>query len=275
MKTKKRVYTHVSVDIDAVSSLWLLSRFLVPREEIEIVFVPANWNGDGFEAGDMAVDIEAGGRGIKGERDKNGFIHSSFASLLKRIKDQRARKILKNLASMIDQHDAFGQVKRGKSISSFIGLTIVLNSLKSYHKNNDKVVVSRMFEILDGLYQVSLSKNHFRENITNHLEVVGKTALLISDGQKNFPIRSLFNRGFEAVIYIDGYNMGLLVPAGQSVNQTELVEFIKKSGELDEWYFHPAGYMLARGTRKSPVITSSWVDPYELARKWEEIRKKI
>jgi hypothetical protein len=33
--------------------------------------------------------------------------------------------------------------------------------------------------------------------------------------------------------------------------------------------------MMSRGTRKSPVKTSSGIDPYELAKKWEEIRKKL
>ncbi len=275
-KENKKLYTHMSVDIDAVASLWLVKRFF--PEDFEIVFVPANWDGDGFEVGDMAVDITAGGKGIKGRIDKNGTVHSSFASLLFQCEDKKAQKVLRNLAYLIDHHDAFGgigKVDRRRKISSFLGLSIVLRALQSYHYNDDETVVSRMFEILDGLYKIELSREGFKKSASERVEVVGKTAILISDGQKNFSSRGLFKKGFQAVIYIDGYNMGLLVPRGVSINQPELIEFIKNSGEFDEWFFHPAGYMMSRGTRKSPVKTSSGIDPYELAKKWEEIRKKL
>lgn len=131
-----------------------------------------------------------------------------------------------------------------------------------------------MFEIFDGFYEINLAREDFKKNIGKYVEPVGKTALLIIEGQSINSSRGLFNKGFEAVVYADGYNIGLLVKDGCSVDQPELKEMFKKAGEEEEWYFHPAGYMVSRGTRKSPVETSSNVDPYLLAKKWEAIRKK-
>lgn len=275
MERKRRVYTHMSVDIDAVSSVWFASRFMFPGENLDIRFVPANWDGEGMEKEDLALDISAGGKGIKGRIDRDGAVHSCFASLLFNCEDKEAKKVLKTLSYLIDKHDAFGNSGGGnkKNISAFIGLSIAMRALQAKHKN-DHMTVSRMFEILDGLYEINLAKEDFRKNIGNYVQPVGKTALLITEGQSATSSRGLFQRGFDAVVYVDGYSIGLLVKDGYSVNHSELKEFFKKFGEEDRWYFHPTGYMVSCGTRKSPAKTTSNVDPYKLAILWEGIRKQ-
>jgi hypothetical protein len=227
-----------------------------------------------MEMGDVALDIYAGGKGIKGRIDKDGAVHSCFASLVFDCKDKEAKKTLKTLSFLIDKHDAFGSSGGGKNISAFIGLSIALRSLQAKHKGGDNIVVSRMFEILDGLYEINKVREDFRKNIGSFVETVGKTALLIAEGQAATSSRGLFQRGFDAVVYVDGYNVGLLVRDGYSIHQPELKELFKKFGEEGEWYFHPAGYMVSRGTRKSPVETKSNINPYDLAKIWEIIRKE-
>jgi len=276
MERKRRIYTHISVDIDAVSSVWFASRFMFPEENLDIRFVSANWDGEEMEKEDVALDIHAGGKGIKGRTDKNGKVHSCFASLVFACEDKEVKKTLKTLSYLIDKHDAFGSSSGGnkKNISAFIGLSISLRSLQAKHKS-DYMVVSRMFEILDGLYEINKAKEDFRKNIGKYVEVVGRTALLIVEGQSATSSRGLFQRGFDAVVYVDGYSIGLLVRDGHSIDQPELKDFFRKSGEENEWYFHSAGYMVSRGTRKSPAETTSRIDPYQLAKVWEGIRKNI
>lgn len=132
MERKRSVYTHVSVDIDAVSSVWFASRFIYPDENLDIKFVPANWDGQGMEIGDLALDISAGGKGLKGKTDKSGRVHSCFASLVFDCKDREVKKALKSLAYLIDKHDAFSSSDNSRASNKSTAACWTIHSSKIF-----------------------------------------------------------------------------------------------------------------------------------------------
>jgi hypothetical protein len=277
MEEKRKIFTHIWVDIDAVVSVWFALRFMV-EEEVEILFVPANWNG--FELGpqDLALDISAGGKGIKGRMYK-GKVHSCFRYLVNRYGNQETKEKLKFLVDFIDQHDTYGKKNKNKN-DYFSLLSMALRSFRVVHGKDDRLICSRMFELLDGVYELIDGRKKGKENIYDSVDVVGKTAIIFDPENSSSSRDYLYKMGYPAVIYVDGHNLGLLVQSeliqkGLRADHPDILKLIEDIGEKDEWFAHPAGYLFCRGSRKSPRETSSKLDPYILAKTVESIRKKI
>lgn len=77
-----RIFTHINVDLDATASVWAARYFMANMAGAPVEFRPADWDGAEMIQGDIAVDINAGGRGIKGEKGLDGTVHSCFASIM-------------------------------------------------------------------------------------------------------------------------------------------------------------------------------------------------
>ena len=101
-----RIFTHFNVDLDAVCSVWAAKQFVSGAAEATVEFRPANWDGAEMSEGDLAVDIAAGGRGMKGEKGENGIVHSCFASIVAGHASAEDRSALANLVRFVDAQDA-------------------------------------------------------------------------------------------------------------------------------------------------------------------------
>jgi hypothetical protein len=283
MEKKKKIFTHEWVDIDAVASLWFALRFMLEEQDVEILFVPASWNGIDLEPQDLALDISAGGKGIKGRMYK-GKVHSCFEELVSRHADRGTKRRLSSLVRSIDQHDTYGE--KGKHKGDFFSLLkMALRALRAVHGKDDRLICSRMFELLDGVYKLIDGQSQAKKNIYDSVDIVGKTAIIF-DPDNSSSSRDYLNRmGYPAVIYVDGNNIGLLVQndlirRGLRADHPEIKKLVEDIGEKDEWFAHPAGYLFCRGSRKSSRNTSSEpdpseLDPYDLAKTVERLRKKI
>ncbi len=278
MEKKKKIFTHEWVDIDAVASLWFALRFMLEEQDVEILFVPARWNGIDLEPQDLALDISAGGKGIKGRMYK-GRVHSCLEELVNRYADQKTKEKLSSLVRSIDQHDAYGNKERYKG-DYFSLLRMALRSLRAVHGKDDRLICSRMFELLDGVYKLIDGQKEAKKIIYNSVDTVGKTAIIFNPGDSSSHRGYLYRMGYPAVIYVDGSDMGLLVQdelirKGLRADHPEILKLIEDIGEKDCWHAHPTGYMFSWGARKSTRETSSSLDPYDLARTVERLRKKI
>ena len=76
-----RIFTHVNPDLDALMSVVAARLYYPAARGAEIILKPANWDGAGMDPDDIAVDMEAGGRGMKGEKG-DGVVHSCFALIM-------------------------------------------------------------------------------------------------------------------------------------------------------------------------------------------------
>ncbi len=77
-----KIFTHFVVDLDAVCSVWAAKQFISGAKGATVEFRPANWDGKEMAEGDLALDIDAGGRGMKGEKGENGIVHSCVALIV-------------------------------------------------------------------------------------------------------------------------------------------------------------------------------------------------
>ena len=135
-----KIFTHFNVDLDAVCSVWAVRQFIPGARDAAIEFRPANWDGAEMAEDDIAVDIPAGGRGIKGEKGKNEIVHSCFASIVAKHAPPEDQSALASLVRFVDAQDAHGSAvkflapeasREAQETLAMTGLNAVLRALQT------------------------------------------------------------------------------------------------------------------------------------------------
>lgn len=269
------IYTHGSVDIDAAASVWAARTFVPDAATAETKFVPANWDGTGLEEGDLALDIHAAGRGVKGEKDAEGRVFSCFATLVRKYASAADQEALAPLVLFVDAQDAYGSAvgvlapgasREAQKALSACSLGSVLRALQEVYRREDAVVVVEFGKILTGLLQMGRSRAR-AENEADKAELVGAEVAIVTDSKEFATNGVLFERGIRVVVYKDGHNIGLVRANGLDLrmDHPSLLAVVAEVGETEEWFAHSAGFLFCRGSRKAPAVTPSGVTPVALA----------
>lgn len=266
---KKKIYTHLFIDLDAVLSVWAVKTFIKDYEDAEIVFVSANWNGDGLESGDIAVDIEASGKGFKGMQDSDNVL-SAFSGLIKKYASEEDQGILEPLARFADLQDTTGSVvselipsetEEIQKILKCANINVVLRALQRVHPNNDLLVCKRMFEIFDGILEMGrANKKAHRE--AERAEIIGKVAILRDSKEITATQILFYEKGVRVIVYVDGNNLGLIRHRKESLRMDSIRDLIPKE---EKWFSHPSGFLFCWGSKKAPAQKPSKVNPKILA----------
>ena len=271
----KRIFTHVHVDLDAALSAAFVKTFVTDFKDAELVFVPAQWQGvstvqipyDFVKDQDIAVDVEAGGFGIKGDAFQ-GRVGSAFSTLVKTYGTPEMRKSLKGLCDYLDREDT-GQSHVSKDV---VTLGTVLHSLRFTYPENkaDAGLVQFCSQFLYGFYQKSLNALKAQE-VADQARVFGskkrKVALVtLPSGTNLYGVtEALFKKGIHVVVYVDGNNVGAMRSkhCQKSLNHPSFRKVVNAlPGE--DWFIHKDGFLVAHGTQKSPRPVPSKVKVMDL-----------
>jgi hypothetical protein len=276
-----KVYTHINVDLDAVASVWAAREFIPGAREAELVFVPANWDGEGMDDGDLALDIRAGDRGIKGEQRPDGTVGSCFAQLVAEHASSDDQEALARLVAWVDAQDAHGQPVEwlAPEASSDVQETLTENSISGTLRdlqetlpNDDAVIVELMGKIFSG----RLKRGHARHRAhaeADRAELIGAGRVaIVRDKREKATNAILFDRGVRVIVYQDGYDIGVVRANGVALkmDHRELLAVIHAAGEeigdgRGTWFIHSAKFLLAWGTFNAPATSPSAVRPDDLA----------
>jgi hypothetical protein len=275
----RKIYTHVNPDLDALASLWAVMLYLVgATEQVQILFCSANWDGAEMVDDDIAVDMEAGGRGWKGDKDPDGTVHSSFAYIVRKYAPEEDQRALSSLVQFIDAHDSQGCAiqhfipgvsREVREVLNLAGLNTVLAAIKAScgGPDRDKLAYEHMSRIFNGM--LKLGKSRLRSAAaTKKAERFGKNgevAILRSRGGQ----QALFNEGVKVVVYACDNNIGLsrnnFAKLNIPMNHPLIQMVVAAEGEKD-WFAHDSGFLYCRGSLKAPATTKSKVDPVVLAK---------
>jgi hypothetical protein len=270
-----RIFTHLNVDLDATCSVWAARKYIPGAQQGEVEFRRADWNGEGMSEEDLALDLDAGGRGWKGEKREDGKISSCFGEIIARHAPANDQLALAPLVKFVEAQDAYGNAvehlvpQAGKATIECLAATslnAVLRAFQALYPRDDRKVVEKMSEVLDGiLEQGRLRARAVRE--ADGAQWVGPKVAIIRNATSPMTNGVLFERGARVVVYVDGHNLGVIRAGGESLrmDHPELRAVVEKAGETNEWYAHPAGFLYCRGSRKSPATTLTKVNPVELA----------
>jgi hypothetical protein len=271
-----RIITHINVDLDAVASVWAAQKFIPKACAACIEFRPANWDGTGMEDGDLALDIDAGGRGIKGKKSVGGTVHSCFASIVEQHAPQEDQNVLRDLVRFVDLQDTRGSVvdtllpnehSGVKSVFARTCIGYVLRALQVEHKN-DTLVIERMSEIFSGMLTIGRARSQAKQE-AEEAEILQGGDVAITLQAKEYATTSILFRqhGVRAIVYVDGDSVGVIRDNKEAVrmDHPDILEVVAAANELDEWFAHSAGFLFCRGSRKAPATSPSKVNTHELA----------
>lgn len=233
----------------------------------------ANWDGAEMLDGDVAVDLEAGGRGYKGALDPDGTRHSCFALLMEKFAPAEDRQALARFTAYVDACDAYGSASRYLAPQAPKPAHWVLNegSFLSVFKawqfalQDDYLVLERMDEHLG--FVLKLGKYRLRaEREADQQELLGGGTVAVVRNNRKLT-NTLFERGVRIIVFVDGNGLGVTREIGEALrmDHPDFQEVVRRAGELEQWFKHPAGFLFSWGTRKTVNLTASKVDPRELA----------
>ena len=179
----------------------------------------------------------------------------------------------KYLVELADYSDT-GKVLRLPAPVKYFHLTGYINALRTYGYD-DLVIVLRVIEILN-TYIPMLQKLVEAEKLIEDVRIIGigdKYKVAIVENKPHTVNQILFEyENVDFIIFKDGNNLGitrnaLIDKPDLNKLRPHLEKMLKEKGaedEIKEWFFHPAGFLVARGTRKHPAKTPSALNPSNL-----------
>jgi|SaaInl7_150m_RNA_FD_contig_21_2022702_length_959_multi_11_in_0_out_0_2 hypothetical protein len=250
-----KIYTHSYVDLDAAFSASLV-KLHNSDKKCTIEFVSADHDGVGLDTDSIIVDLEAGGKGLKGDK-------SAFSSYLNMYCKNTYKEAFTNLSRFIDAQDSTGDWSTGYEIygegmESIPTLQYLFNSLRSSY-DDDKALVNFAHNVLIGelknykKYRKALVEAEEAEWVYNNIA--------ITKGVETQTTGILFSKGADFVIYEDGNNLGVL----RSKYLAEVNLGNKLKSELPSWFHHESGFLSSWGTRKAIKSTPPSISSEQLA----------
>jgi len=227
--------------------------------------------------GDLALDIDASGRGLKGEKGEGGIVHSCLALIVAKYASPADQSALASLVRFVDAQDAHGSAvkflapeasRESQETLAMTGLNAVLRALQATHPRNDALVVERMSEILSGMLQAGRARQRATAEADKARVLDGGKVAIVINSQEFATNGILFEeRGIRVIVYVDGHNLGVIRHGDESLrmDHAELRAVVEAAGEASEWFAHPAGFLFCRGSRKAPAENPSRVNPRMLA----------
>lgn len=257
----KTIVTHISPDLDAIASTWLIKRYLPEWESAEHEFAPAGETLDGKKV-DSDPDV------IHVDTGCGRFDHhqlSERSSATKRVFDYLAEEgyvrekdfeAIEHMVSFITEIDNFGEVHfpDPADIRYNFCLHEFIYPLRGQF-SSDKELVFMVMLILDSiLYTV---KNNLRAEDEIREGVVIKTKLgkaLLMETKNESAVKHALKKGYEIVIRKDPESgtVRIKTQPNEKYDLTDLYNRIVKVDTKATWFLHASKNMLLNGSTKNP-----------------------
>jgi hypothetical protein len=283
----RKIITHKSSDLDAISSVWLLKRFMPGWEDAEVGFVNAGDKlvgsyeqenqpveiVDGIET--IHVDTGLGALDHHQTADNNvcgasltlDFVLSNPDTTLN--KHDNKREAVKRIVNLVVDDDHFQEVYYPDSNSDVyeLGIVSILQGYKILHRGDDKALVEFGFELLDDIMHNLESKiwaeNEIKEKGIEFDSKWGKA--LAIETLNDEVLKTAQMQGFVVTVRKDssyGYVRIKAMPdkrGGESLNidLTPVYEKLKEMDPAATWFLHASKRMLLNGSSKNPTMKGS------------------
>ncbi|OGK62497.1 hypothetical protein A2334_05675 [Candidatus Roizmanbacteria bacterium RIFOXYB2_FULL_38_10] len=257
----KTVVTHMSVDLDAITSLWLIKTFLPLWEEADIVFAASGslWNNVVVDSDPDVIYVDTG----LGKFDHHQTTEHTCAS--KRVFeylckeghiDKKIQNGLERLILLVTDLDHFAESSYPDAPSDRYDLSLyqLVGALK-YTVGSDSTVVNLTFPFLEAALQVFVNKVKAEKEIKNGYILQsrwGKSILILTNNKEAMKLAQ--KMGFALVVTKDpdkGF-VRIKIPPSVKEDLTPLYEKIKQEDPKAYWYFHVSKHMLLNDASQKP-----------------------
>ncbi len=284
----KRIVTHTSPDMDAITSVWLILRFLPGWDTAEVRFVPA---GDRIGnltpeqatkltepleliGGNEVLQVDTGMGPLDHHQtsDKNTCGASlTFDYVKKNVKDgtfnPQKLEALEKIVDYVVEVDHFKEVFRPNPLANYqnFSITDILDGLKYQHPNDDRYYIEFISLCLDALL------HELENNIWAKKEIKDKGIEFKTRWGKGLGIETINDTvvkmaqlmGYIIVIRRDprkGYVRIKTKPdkdGEKGIDLTLTAEKLRKMDPNATWFLHVSKKMLLNGSPKNPKMRPS------------------
>lgn len=261
MKFMKTIVTHMSVDLDAITSIWLIKRFLPGWKDALLEFVPAGstLNNQPPDNNNEIIHVDTG----FGKFDHHQFNKYTCAAklVLEFLKDNfyienKNRAALDRIIDFVNDIDHFQEVFFVDSDSDryeFL-LSQIVEAVKLTIKNN-KETVDLIFPILDAELQLFKNKIRAEEELKKGFifnSPWGKAIAMETKNEESLKLAQ--KKGFILAIRKDPEKGFLRIKSlpKKEIDLSSLYEKLKKIDKNATWFLHASKNMLLNGSAKNP-----------------------
>ncbi|MFZ1549473.1 MAG: chromate resistance protein ChrB domain-containing protein [Microgenomates group bacterium] len=258
----KTIVTHISVDLDAAASVWLIKKYLPQWIDAELKFVPAGTTLDNLQP-DINPDIIHVDTGL-GQFDHHHIedrnlcaakLVLSFLYSTHHISD-KDYEALERMMKFVILDDNFADVylpNPDDDVYDF-GLHRIVDGLKRSLKE-DVERCDVIFKMLDACLMVFKMKIRAEDEITKGYSFTSKYGKSLAlDSENESVIKLALKKGYEFVLlfYSNDNTYRIKTLPSKKYNLSPLYEAIKKQDGKATWFLHISKNMLLNGSSKRP-----------------------
>ena len=259
----KIIVTHLSPDLDAIASVWLVKKFLTGWEDAQIKLVPTGTTLDN-NLPDSNKDIIHVDTGL-GKFDHHQTNEYTSATKLvykylinKDLIESKEVKPLEKIVEYVNATDHFAEVFYFEPDSDRYDFMIrqLVDGLKVINREETKLI-EIIFQLLDAVLIVFKNKVNAEEEIKNGFvfrSYLGKSLAIETKNEET--IKLALKKGFSLVIRRHpeaGFTRIKTLP-DKKLNLKPVYEKILKIDKKGSWFFHISGHMLLNGSSGNPKL---------------------
>lgn len=257
----KTIVTHISPDIDALTSVWLVQKFLPRWSSATVTFVPAGQtlnNADPDTASDI-IHVDTGmGRFDHHDTGEETCAAEKVFDYLNEHNhiNTKYRVALERLIGLVIEADHFHQVFYPDPAEDRYDLFLpsLLENLKGF-VNSDSELVDESTTLLDAALMILVKKIDAESLIQQGFvfkSLWGKSIALETENTESGRLAQRL--GYQLVILKSlraGYARILLSPRSKKTLQ-RLYDTLMSQDKQATWFLHASGHMLLNGTATNP-----------------------
>ena len=257
----KTIVIHICPDLDAITSAWLLTRYLPEWEEAEIVFTPQqkNWNNVIPDSNPDVLYCDTG----YGKFDHHHIKERTCAS--KRVYDyllmmnhlsSKDKEPLARIVEYVVDIDNFGEVHYPDPTSDKYEFCLhqLITGLRKKGMS-DSALVNAIFPLLDGALQLFFYKLKAEAGISKGFVFSSRYGKSLAMNTSNDEaMRLAQKKGFSLVVMKDPQKKLARIKTLPSpdLDLTPVYEKIKKVDTKGYWFLHILKNMLLNGSSRTP-----------------------
>ena len=263
----KTVVSHLSPDIDSITSVWLIRRFLPGWTDAELKFVPAGATLDNQPADKNPEIIHVDtGLGKFDHHQSSDYISASSLVLdyLKKegFLKEKQKRALDKMVREITGYDHFSEVFFDDPAADryeFMLHKIIEGGLKSTLKEDQKVLEA-VFPMLDSVFNIFVKKNQAEEEIKKGFvfkSYLGKSLCMVTKNEETMKLA--LKKGYKLVLKKDPErgNIRIKTVPGKEYDLTPIYKKIMAQDKKGTWFLHASHNMLLNSSSKNPNFIPS------------------
>lgn len=262
----KTIVTHLSVDLDCITSTWLVRRFFPGWDEAQVVFTPqqVNWNNIVPDSDANILYVDTG----YGKFDHHQINEHTCASrriytylLEKNLVEPRLTLALGRLIEYINDVDNFADVNYPDPTADrydFCLHQLITGLKKTIGK--DEEIMQVVYKLLDAALELLKHKTRAEGEIKKGYVFHSKWGKTIAMNTGNDEaVRLSQKMGFELVVIKDPQKgfVRIKTPPNPRLDLTPLYEKIKEKDKTGYWFLHILKNMLLNGSSVTPDVKPS------------------